>query len=81
MQNRLSDNEEEETVDNLNVWGRALVPLSKERAEGIKAYLVKKGVPASNISTEGLGGTRPVVNPKDKDNNWKNRRVEFILMK
>ena len=79
--NRLSDNAEEETVDNLNVWGRALVPLSKERAEGIKAYLVKKGVPASNISTEGLGGTRPVVNPKDKDNNWKNRRVEFILMK
>lgn len=79
--NRLSDNEEEETVDNLNVWGRALMPLSKERADGIKAYLVKRGVPEANISTDGMGGTKPVVNPKDKDNNWKNRRVEFILVK
>lgn len=79
--NRMSDNEDEETVDNLNVWGRALVPLSKERADGIKAYLVKRGVPEANISTEGMGGTKPVVNPKDKDNNWKNRRVEFLLVK
>jgi len=28
-----------------------------------------------------MGGSRPVVDPKDKDNNWKNRRVEFILEK
>ncbi|MCQ2588926.1 MAG: OmpA family protein [Treponema sp.] len=79
--NRISDNEDEETIDNLNVWGRALMPLSKERADGIKAYLEKRGVSGSNISTEGMGGTRPVVDPKDKDNNWKNRRVEFILVK
>ena len=79
--NRVSDNEEEETVDNLKDWGRALMPLSKERADGIKAYLVKRGVSEGNISTEGMGGTKPVVNPKDKDNNWKNRRVEFILVK
>lgn len=79
--NKLTDFPEEETVDNLGQWGRALTPLSKERAEAIKAYLVKKGASASSISTDGLGGTRPVVNPKDKDNNWKNRRVEFILQK
>lgn len=79
--NRTSDNEQEETVDNLKVWGRALVPLSKERADAIKAYLVKKGVSASSVSTDGMGGTKPVVNPKDKDNNWKNRRVEFLLVK
>lgn len=79
--NRVTDNLDEETVDNIKVWGRALGPLSKERAESIKAYLVKKGVSSSNITTEGLGGTKPVVNPKDSDNNWKNRRVEFILVK
>ncbi len=79
--NRTSDNLEEETVDNLRVWGRALQPLSKERADAIKAYLVKKGVSASSISTDGKGGTEPVADPKDKDNNWKNRRVEFILQK
>ncbi|MCQ2572852.1 MAG: OmpA family protein [Treponema sp.] len=79
--NRTTDNLEEETQDNLRVWGRALTPLSLERADAIKAYLVKKGVSASSISTDGKGGTEPVANPKDKDNNWKNRRVEFILQK
>jgi len=79
--NKITDNPEEETVDNLRVWGRALTPLSAERADAIKAYLVKKGVNAASISTDGLGGTKPVVDPKDKDNNWKNRRVEFILQK
>lgn len=79
--NRLSDNIDEETVDNPKVWGRALMPLSKERADAIMAYLVKKGVNANNILTEGMGGTKPVVDPKDNDNNWKNRRVEFILVK
>ena len=79
--NKVTDNPDEETVDNLNQWGRALTPLSKERAAEIKAYLIKRGANGSNITTNGLGGTRPVVNPKDKDNNWKNRRVEFILQK
>ncbi|MCQ2576476.1 MAG: OmpA family protein [Treponema sp.] len=79
--NRISDNVDEETVDNLRVWGRALQPLSKERADAIKDYLKKKGVNANNVTTEGMGGTKPVVDPKDSDNNWKNRRVEFILVK
>ena len=79
--NRVSDNLDEETVDNMREWGRALGPLSQERADAIKEYLVKKGVSKASITTEGMGGTRPVVNPKDSDNNWKNRRVEFILVK
>ena len=79
--NRVSDNLDEETVDNMREWGRALGPLSQERADAIRDYLVKKGVSRSSITTEGMGGTKPVVNPKDTDNNWKNRRVEFILVK
>ena len=79
--NKMTDNPEEETVDNLAQWGRASMPLSKERADAIKVYLTKRGVNAAALSTEGMGGTKPVVNPKDKDNNWKNRRVEFILQK
>lgn len=79
--NKLTDNPDEETVDNPREWGRASTPLSKERADAIKNYLIKRGVNASALSTNGLGGTKPVVNPKDKDNNWKNRRVEFILQK
>ena len=30
---------------------------------------------------EGLGGTEPVVPFSDLKNRWKNRRVEFILIK
>ncbi|MCR5063627.1 MAG: OmpA family protein [Treponema sp.] len=79
--NRLTDDPDEELIDNMNVWGKASTPLSKERAEAIKNYLIKRGVSASALTTEGMGGKQPVVDPKDKDNNWKNRRVEFILQK
>lgn len=79
--NKITDDPNEELEDNPAKWGRASMALSGERAEAIKTYLTKKGVNASALSTEGMGGTKPVVNPKDKDNNWKNRRVEFILQK
>ena len=79
--NKITDNPDEETIDNPVEWGRASMPLSKERADAIKSYLTKRGVSASALTTEGMGGTQPVANPKDKDNNWKNRRVEFILQK
>ena len=79
--NRLTDNDEEETTDNPSLWGKALTPLSLKRAEFVKQNLVEKGVSASRLDTEGKGGTEPVVDFRDKDNNWKNRRVEFILHK
>lgn len=79
--NRLTDNEAEETTDNPNLWGPALQPLSAARAEYVKQYLVKKGINAARLTTEGKGGSELVVDFRDKDNNWKNRRVEFILEK
>lgn len=79
--NRLTDNDAEETTDNPSLWGKALTPLSLERSNFVKDYLVKKGVSASRLTTEGKGGTELVVDFRDKDNNWKNRRVEFILHK
>ena len=79
--NRVTDTEAEETEDNPIQWGPALIPLSAKRAEFVKSYLVKKGVSETRLSTEGKGGTELVVDYKDKDNNWKNRRVEFILEK
>lgn len=79
--NRLTDNPDEETVDNPNNWGPALIPLSLKRAEYVRDILVGYGVSADRLSVDGKGGTEPVADTKDRNVNWKNRRVEFILEK
>ena len=79
--NKATAYEEEETQDNPKVWGPALIPLSQERAAYVRDYLVAQGIKADRLATEGRGGTQLVVDWQDKNNNWKNRRVEFILNK
>jgi flagellar hook assembly protein FlgD/outer membrane protein OmpA-like peptidoglycan-associated protein len=58
-----------------------LQPLSEERAKATVDFLVGFGVSRSRMSSVGRGGTRTVVSFEDYDNWWKNRRVEFILIK
>ncbi|MDR0411916.1 MAG: OmpA family protein [Treponema sp.] len=78
--NNVSGTEREET-ETTTAYGPALVPLSERRAEFVKATLVRLGVGANRLSTIGVGGRRPVAQRADRDNWWKNRRVEFILKK
>jgi outer membrane protein OmpA-like peptidoglycan-associated protein len=58
-----------------------LAPLSLARAEAVKNALVRLGLKADRISVAGLGGSAPLVPFGDEENRWKNRRVEFILLK
>jgi flagellar hook assembly protein FlgD/flagellar motor protein MotB len=58
-----------------------LQPLSESRARAVVNMLAEFGVARSRLSAVGMGGTRPVVQHEDRDNWWKNRRVEFILIK
>jgi len=58
-----------------------LIPLSKARAELVRQLLVKDGVDPRRLSVEGMGSADPVVPFSDATNRWKNRRVEFILIK
>jgi hypothetical protein len=58
-----------------------LQPLSEARAKAVLAELVRFGVNGDRLSAIGMGGTRPVVKWEDHDDWWKNRRVEFILIK
>lgn len=58
-----------------------LAPLSLARAEAVKSALVALGLRAERISVAGLGGSNPLVPFGDEENRWKNRRVEFILLK
>ena len=58
-----------------------LLPLSLARAEEVRNQLIKYGVDARRLSVRGLGSSEPVVDFKDGENRWKNRRVEFILIR
>lgn len=58
-----------------------LQPLSLARAESVKDALVERGISGSRITTVGQGGTEPLVPHTDLENRWKNRRVEFILIR
>ncbi|HUZ17844.1 MAG TPA: FlgD immunoglobulin-like domain containing protein, partial [Spirochaetia bacterium] len=60
---------------------QVLIPLSKARAEAIKSALVQLGLDAKRITTVGLGGTNPIVPFSDLENRWKDRRVEFVLIR
>lgn len=58
-----------------------LQPLSEARALAVLNMLVEYGVDRNRLTSVGLGGSRPVIQWEDRDNWWKNRRVEFILIK
>jgi outer membrane protein OmpA-like peptidoglycan-associated protein len=61
--------------------------LSTQRAQTVVNYLVDLGVERSRLSPTGVGGARTIVPYADeqgrpnRDNWWKNRRVEFLLIK
>jgi OOP family OmpA-OmpF porin len=52
--------------------------LSKDRANAIKNYLLKGGVPAKQIKLKGYGETHPIADNSTEDGRKLNRRVEFI---
>jgi outer membrane protein OmpA-like peptidoglycan-associated protein len=58
-----------------------LKPLSRNRAQSVKEALVERGLDQDRMSVVGRGGTDPIVPHTDLDNRWKNRRVEFILVR
>lgn len=60
---------------------RILVPLTKNRAQTVKNALVKEGIDKDRIVLEWFGGKHPIVSVEDKNIYWKNRRVEFLLVK
>jgi outer membrane protein OmpA-like peptidoglycan-associated protein len=58
-----------------------LQPLSLSRASVVKESLQKLGIQEKRMGVAGKGGTDPIVPHSDLENRWKNRRVEFILIK
>lgn len=54
--------------------------LSEKRAEGVKQYLVKKGIPAERIQTVGYGELKPIASNKTEFGRQLNRRTEIVIL-
>ena len=58
-----------------------LIPLSKARAEAVKAALVDRGLDAGRFTTDGVGASDQLVPDSDYKDRWQNRRVALFLEK
>lgn len=53
--------------------------LSERRAEAVRDYLVKKGIPSQRIEVQGFGADQPVAENTTDAGRAKNRRVQITL--
>lgn len=51
--------------------------LSQRRADSVRSYLVRKGVPSERLTARGLGESSPVASNDTADGRAMNRRVEL----
>ncbi|CAB3786408.1 Outer membrane protein A [Paraburkholderia ultramafica] len=62
-----------------NVGGaQANLQLSRKRAQAVRAYLVKAGVPAGSLIAHGYGDANPVTSNDTAGGRFTNRRIEFV---
>jgi len=54
--------------------------LSKDRAKAVADHLIKAGIDASRLETEGYGDTRPIAPNLTPRGRELNRRVEFLIL-
>ncbi|MEM7488559.1 MAG: OmpA family protein [Pseudomonadota bacterium] len=54
--------------------------LSRERAEAVRAALIARGVPPSQLIAVGYGETQPIADNDTEDGREANRRITFTLL-
>ena len=54
-------------------------PLSLNRANAVRDYLVARGVASEKITAVGMGSSRPVTDNNTTENRANNRRVEIVI--
>lgn len=55
--------------------------LSQQRAESVRAYLLRLGIPANRTEIGHYGFSRPLQSNADETGRARNRRVEIVLLK
>ncbi|KMY85944.1 outer membrane protein, OmpA/MotB family [Candidatus Paraburkholderia calva] len=64
-----------------NTGGKALnLRLSKQRAEAVRTFMIKHGVPVSALVVQGFGDAQPIADNKTVAGRQANRRVELTLV-
>lgn len=53
--------------------------LSLQRAEAVRAYLVREGLPSDKVRADGVGSSRPVADNSTPEGRANNRRVEIVV--
>jgi outer membrane protein OmpA-like peptidoglycan-associated protein len=56
------------------------VPLSRQRAEAVIAWLAAKGIDKARLTPAGFGSRRPLAENTNDDGRAKNRRVDLIKL-
>ncbi len=56
-----------------------LIPITEDRADVVADKLVEIGMDPIMIKKEAFGSKNPIASPFDKEERWKNRRVEFVM--
>jgi OOP family OmpA-OmpF porin len=54
--------------------------ISEKRAEAVKQYLIKKGVPENRMMTKGFGESKPIESNETAAGRAANRRVQLVLI-
>ncbi|SAK58684.1 OmpA domain-containing protein [Caballeronia hypogeia] len=59
----------------------ANLEVSKERAQAVRGFLVRSGVPAQSLTAAGYGDAKPVADNETESGRFANRRIEFVVKK
>jgi outer membrane protein OmpA-like peptidoglycan-associated protein len=59
----------------------AKLEVSKERAEAVRGYLVRNGVPPQSLTATGFGDANPIADNDTASGRFANRRIEFVVRK
>jgi outer membrane protein OmpA-like peptidoglycan-associated protein len=55
--------------------------LSQQRADSVRDYLVRQGVDSSVLTAKGYGDARPVASNDTEEGKFRNRRIEFNVVR
>ncbi len=53
--------------------------LSERRAESVRGYLAKQGIPGASMTAVGFGKTQPIASNNTAEGRQQNRRVELVV--